>query len=68
MSELDDFERLTVQLERAIRRVGIGAPGSFPLEKRANFVLKRIGVGGLVTFEKPMNIHRAIRAMNNHRG
>ena len=68
MSEVDDMERLTVRLERAMKRANIGAPSSFSLDKRANFVLKRIGVGGLVTLEKPMSVLRAIRAIENHRG
>lgn len=68
MSEVDDLERLAVRLERAMRRVDLGAPRSFPLDKRASFVLKRVGVGGLATFEKPMSVRRAIRAIENYRG
>jgi len=68
MSEVDDMERLTVRLERAMKRANIGAPASFSLDKRASFVLKRIGVGGLVTLERPMSVLRAIRAIENHRG
>ena len=67
MTQLNEAERLIKRLEVAMRRVNIGAPSSFPLDKRAGFVLKRLGVGGLVTLEKPASILRAIRAIENHR-
>ena len=68
MTDANEADRLVRRLEVAMKRVNVGAPSSFSLDKRAGFVLKRLGVGGLVSLDKPSTVLRAIRAMENHRG
>ncbi len=68
MTSLDETERLVRRLSQAIRRVNVGAPASFSIDKQAGFVLKKIGAGGVVSLENPSTVRRAIRAMENYRG
>ena len=68
MSELSHTIRLLTRLERALVRVNLGAPFSGPIERRANFVLRRIGAGGSVSLENPSTVRRAIRMIENYKG
>ena len=68
MSELSHTIRLLTRLERALVRVNLGAPFSGSVERRANFVLRRIGAGGSVSLENPSTVRRAIRMIENYGG
>ena len=59
---------LIARLERAVNLSGVGASRSWPLEKRATFCLRVVGVGGRVSLENPSTMKSAIVALENYKG
>jgi hypothetical protein len=53
------------RLEKAITRAGLGVPSLLPTDKRARHALRLVGSGGVVDFDAPVTVRRAITILEN---
>ena len=58
---------LVSRLKRAMTLSNIGVSRTWPLDKRAAFCLRAIGVGGRVSLDNPSTVKSAIIALENYR-
>jgi len=58
-------EALKQRLERAVTRAGLGVPALLPTDRRAGYALRLLGSGGVVDFDAPATVRRAITILEN---
>lgn len=58
-------ESMKLRLEKAITRAGLGVPSLLPTDRRAAYALRLLGSGGVVDFDSPGTVRRAITILEN---
>lgn len=58
-------DSMKLRLEKAITRAGLGVPSLLPTDRRAGYALRLIGSGGIVDFDAPATVRRAITILEN---
>ena len=56
---------MKLRLEKAITRSGLGVPSLLPTDKRARYALRLVGSGGIVDFDAPATVRRAVTILEN---